>query len=202
MDFDRLQDVWAREPGESPVPLDQQVARARERARQLERTVRLRDRLETGGALLLLPLFAWLAVAARSGVSRLGSLLIALSCVVIPVRLWLARRELGSKDPGQPMAVVMRQELARVRAQERLLGSVLWWYLAPLGLGVVLFVAGAPLSPWLVGAYALGVVWFFERLFRLNRQAVTDELRPRARELSALIASLEDVEGKEPEARS
>jgi hypothetical protein len=195
MDLDRLRDGWRQEgDGTMRRPEQEELAMIRARALELDRIVRRRDRLETAVALLLLPLFAWLSVVGRFELSRLGAALIAISCVIIPLRLKWARR--APPDPGQPTTRVLEQELARVRAQQRLLGSVLWWYLAPLGVGVVLFVAGASPSPWLTGAYAALVAAFFAWLWRLNRRAVRDELTPRARELETLLAGL--VEAPEP----
>jgi len=190
MEFGDLKDVWRRTvtAGEPTAAGEREVEKMLERARELERGVRRRDRWETGVALALLPVFGWFAYAASDPLARIGGALVALSCVVIPIRLRMARR--GAPDPGLPTAEFLRAELARVRAQSRLLGTVLWWYLAPLGLGVVLFFAGGRLPVWVTGLYAAVVAVFFAYLFRLNRRAVAEELGPRERELERLLGAL------------
>jgi hypothetical protein len=146
-------------------------------------------------ALALLPIFAWVAWATPHPVSAVGAAIVALACVVIPVRLRLARRH--RPDPGLALAQSLRAELDRIRTQERLLGSVAWWYLAPLGAGVILFMAGAPVAPLFKVGYAAVVVAFFGWHLRLNLQAVRSDLRPVARELESWLAGLDEPSAAE-----
>lgn len=194
MEFERLPELWRqqREPGTSRSPKDA-LAAVRREAVALERTIRNRDRLECGIALVMLPIFAWLTFAARHDISRIGAAIIALGCLLIPVRLHLAREPM-STDPGQPLTLALAQELARVRAQQRLLASVAWWYFGPLGLGVVLFVAGGLASAWLKAGFTLVIVLFYGWLWRLNQAANRSQLAPRARQLESWLASLGELE--------
>ena len=191
MSLDQLRETWRREalspPGRKPAD---ELAAVTERAAELDRAVRRRDRIETAVALALLPIFGWVAWATPHPVSAVGAAIVALACVVIPVRLRMARRH--RPDPGLPLAQSLRAELDRIRAQERLLGSVAWWYLAPLGAGVILFMAGAPVAPLFKVGYAAVVVAFFGWLLRLNLQAVRRDLRPVARELESWLADLDE----------
>jgi len=111
----------------------------------------------------------------------------------------IAAADGGSSDAGtgsraappwpccRPVATFLRLQLDLVVSQRRLLLTVPLWYLGPLGVGVVLFFAGASPSPWLSGAYVAIVAVFFHRLYRLNRAAVASELEPRERELRLWI---------------
>ena len=191
MSLDQLRETWRREalspPGRKPAD---ELAAVTERAAELDRAVRRRDRIETAVALALLPIFAWVAWATPHPVSAVGAVIVALACVAIPVRLRLARRR--RPDPGLPLAQSLRAELGRIRAQERLLGSVAWWYLAPLGAGVILFVGGAPVAPLFKVGYAAVVVAFFGWLLHLNLRAVRSDLQPVARELESWLAELDE----------
>jgi hypothetical protein len=117
---------------------------------------------------------------------RAGAAIVAISCLWIPLVLRRARHR--AVDHGQPVAAFLRLELDFVLRQRRLLLTVPWWYLGPLGIGVILFFAGASPSPWLTAAYAAVVVAFFYALYRLNRRAVEGELEPRERELRLWIS--------------
>jgi hypothetical protein len=192
MSLDHLRESWRREalspPGRKPA---EELAAVTERAADLDRAVRRRDRIETAVALALVPIFGWVAWATPHPVSAVGAAIVALASVVIPVRLRLARRR--QPVPGLPLAQSLRAELDRIRAQERLLGSVAWWYLAPLGAGVILFMAGAPVAPLFKVGYAAVVVLFFGRLLWLNLEAVRRDLRPVARELESWLADLDEA---------
>jgi hypothetical protein len=188
MEFEQLGESWKQWPGGAPVSPVEALQQVQQRVGQLRRVVRLRDRLEIGIALVMLPLFGWLAVVGRTDVSRIGAAIIAIACLLIPIRLRAARH--AEPDPAQPLLPRLRQELAQVEAQDRLLSSVLWWYLAPLGIGVVLFVGGSVALKWGM-TYAAVVVILYAWIYRLNQRAVRTQLVPRARELQSWITHFE-----------
>ncbi|TVR61019.1 MAG: hypothetical protein EA422_13030 [Gemmatimonadales bacterium] len=71
--------------------------------------------------------------------------------------------------------------------QIRLLQSVLWWYVLPLLMGVILVFGGA-MGPGLATAlYSVGLAVFGAGVYWLNQQAVRLELLPRYRELDTLV---------------
>jgi hypothetical protein len=182
MSLEDLEAAWGRRLADVGPAGDtlRELERVRKRARQLEAVVRRRDRIETVCALALVPVFGYFALHAAAPLSRLGSAVLAVACALIPVRLRLARKR--APDPSLPVATFLRRHLELAGRQRRLLSSIAVWYLAPLGIGVVLFVAGtAPL--WWTAAYALLVGVFFAYLYRANRAAVRVEIEPREREL-------------------
>ncbi len=185
MMLEDLKQQWRREIVERRPPVEEEIARVRARAAQMHRAVRMRDRLETAVALLLLPVFGWLAFATRFEVSRLGAVIIAISCIVIPLRLRAAQR--SAPDFSLSLKAMLHADLESAQAQKRLLSSVIWWYAGPLWLGVTLFVVG-PLSLWpAVVAILLSTV-FMGLIAWLNRAAVRTQIDPRIAELEALIA--------------
>lgn len=188
MQFDDLGAAWHAGDAARATPTPESLRQIRARAEELDRLVRRRDRVETITALLMLVPFGWAAAVTTSTTSRAGALLIMAACLLIPVRLRLARQ--GAPELSLPLALFLAEELARVRAQVRLLRSVFWWYLAPLGTGVVLFVAGRSPSPWLTAGVTLVVLLLYAALWRLNQQAVERHLLPRAEELERGLAGL------------
>lgn len=184
MTIDDLKGAWVRLEARTQEPV-RDLDAVKERVRRLDRLARRRDRNETLAALLLLPIFGYFAMNAARPLARVGAAIVALSCLVIPLCLRWARRR--APDPGVPLDRFLELELEFVVRQRRLLLSVPLWYLGPLGLGVVLFFAGAGAPAWLTAAYAGVVLVFFVFLYRLNRAAVLEEVAPRERELRATI---------------
>jgi hypothetical protein len=187
MTLEDLRRAWGRGGGAGAPESDPagELRAVRARARELEDVVRRRDRRETLVALALLPIFTYFAFQAAGGVTRLGAVILAVSCLAIPLRLRAARRV--AVDPSLPVAEFLRLELDLVLRQRRLLLTVPLWYLGPLGVGVILFFAGASRSPWLTALYAAVVIAFFLWLWRLNRTAVVQDLEPREKDLRLWI---------------
>ena len=117
MEFEQLGESWKQWHGTTPVAPAEALQQVQQRAGQLRRVVRRRDRVEIGIALLMLPLFGWLAFVGRTEVSQIGAAIIAIACLVIPIRLRAARR--AEPDAGQPLLSRLREELAQVEAQQR-----------------------------------------------------------------------------------
>lgn len=190
MNFDEIGTVWRSQTTPAIEPA-RELDALRGRAARLIRAVHWRDRLETGAALVLLPLFAWALVSAPGTVSAIGAAVLVLACIGIPIRLRMARGR--TPDPALPLIDALRAELARVRAQERLLGSVASWYLAPLCIGVILLVGGGTAPAAFRIGYAIVAVAFFGLLLHLNLGAVRRDIRPIAHELETWIAELDDT---------
>jgi hypothetical protein len=191
MNFDQLAEVWRSEAAEAPARSPaEEAAAVRAKAAELERDVRRRDWQETAVALAMVPLFTWWAVRAPNALSALGAAIVAVSCVLIPLRLRAARSP--APDPGLPVAWALKAELARVRAQERLLGSVAWWYLAPLTVGCILFRAGGPESTRYKVAYAAVAVAVAGVILCLNLFVVRHQLRPMADQIQRWLDDLDE----------
>ena len=89
----------------------------------------------------------------------------------------------------------LRESIASVRHQVRLLRSVLWWYLAPLALSVMLIHVDAARSgrvhfdgKLLLSSVVTVAVFFF--VWKLNQRAVRTD-QPRLRELEQTLSELE-----------
>jgi hypothetical protein len=191
MTFEELPQFWQNAGSTGPVP-ETVLREVAQRSRALETTVRRRDRVEGGVALLLAPVFAACAVYAAHPVGRAGAVILALACLAIPLRLRAARSVFTPGALDRPFHAFVRAERERVRAQVELLRSVLWWYLLPLGVGVVLFFSGGTRSLPASAVYAVVVALFYAWLYRLNQQAVDAELLPRLLQLDAVLQSLDE----------
>jgi hypothetical protein len=163
--------------------------------------VRRRDRLETVVALAIAPFFAAVVVLGTDSVARLGAAILTVSCLGIPLRLAHARRGFRGARRDRPLKTFLREERERVLAQVHLLSTVLWWYLLPLGVGVVMVFSGAR-SPMATTIYAAVVAVLYGGIYWLNQRAIATELKPRLEEIEAMLgAVLEEPErdGAEPQ---
>lgn len=177
--------VWRQQPVEVSVP---RVDELRARNHAFDRTIRRRNRLEYGAAILVVLVFGARALLTGHAVTRVGCLLaVAGTLFVVEV---LRRR--GSPGPEPPGEVGLQTGVARLRTelvrQRDLLRGVWAWYLAPLVPGLAVLIAGEihlhPERAAFVGIYAACCTLLFAGIGWLNMRAAA-ELQ---REIEALEA--------------
>jgi hypothetical protein len=141
MELDDLKGAWAN-AGQAAggASLDELIPRLR----RLRRGLFWRDAREIVAAAVLFPIFAWLGwigqLRREPLAPRLGiALLLAALLLIVAVLLW-ARRPRASA--GSSVGEHLRTELAHMDRQIFILRHVAWWYVAPIFVGINLFVAG------------------------------------------------------------
>jgi hypothetical protein len=141
MELDDLKGAWAnagrREGGAS---VDELIPRLR----RLRRGLFWRDTREIVAVAVLFPFFAWIGwlLQVRGGPlpARIGvGLVLAGLLLIVAVLLWTRRPR---ASVGSSMSEHLRAELIRIDRQISILQHVAWWYIAPVTVGVDLFVAG------------------------------------------------------------
>ncbi|MGK7312511.1 MAG: hypothetical protein ACN0LA_09750 [Candidatus Longimicrobiales bacterium M2_2A_002] len=199
MTLDAYRDAWNRQDvNDRDRPTDEElVAMTERRAADFDRTIRRRDRLETLAAVVVILVFGFEAVTATAWLERTGAAIVVVASAFIV--WWLRRTRSGSGSVAGdasaavlPVAERVRLERDSVDAQIRLLESVLWWYLAPLALGISLFILGLGTGTLLTVASLVGLIIVYAVIWRINQRTVRRELRPRRERLSRLLGQLQN----------
>lgn len=199
MDFDGTQQVWqSQEEPTVTVHSEALLREVRRNERSFQVTVFWRDVREVLVAAVLAVMFL------RTGIRARGWpwFVLAGSCLWIAVFMLIDRIRWKRKVVGYGESLVQRigSSLEQVEHQIRLLASVLWWYILPPGLGILL-VLGWEMwhierKSWpLATAFGLTAglcVAVFVFVWWLNQRAVRKELEPRRDELRELLASLQE----------
>ncbi|HEX6047906.1 MAG TPA: hypothetical protein VFZ21_01510 [Gemmatimonadaceae bacterium] len=182
VDWDAQTPVWT-------LSDDDVLALVRSEARRFDRRIRLRDWREMIAGGVGVALIAPVAVNGNT-LTRLGVAVLIVGFIGIAIKLHRARRVRGADRTDAPVAEMLRAERAKVEAQIRLLESVLWWYLAPIAIGVVMVFAGLDGPTWTTLGYAavVGVMAWWIR--RLNAYAARERLYPHRDELTRLLAQV------------
>lgn len=199
MTLDEYREAWRQQDLSDPGELDEEelLARVQEKSEAFERKIRRRDLLETLAAVLVAGLFSYEAVTSATWLARIGAVIVVLGSGFIV--WWLRRARKVGQGRAADRSVVdwLRAERERVEAQIHLLESVLWWYLAPLGVGVALMMVADGWGLWTAGELLLLVI-VYGYIWHLNQRAVRRCHRPRRQELARLLRRLEE----EPDAPS
>ena len=197
MDWNQLRERWQTSTNaEAPV---EAVEALRARDQKLRNTVKRRDLLETGVALLMMPFFvglAWFSASSDHWVRAGFALFLGLWAGFVPVRLWLARKRMPTPHPESSLREYLAEERAALIAQARMLESIWIWYLGPCAFGVLglTFSTRAPtLGTWI---YAVIVLGFCAVLGRANHDAARTKFRAMADDIGRQLHTL----NKEPDA--
>lgn len=191
MEFENLPALWRTRIGSADAATAELAAQIVDRSRSLAAGVRRRDRLETVISLAIAPLFAAVVVLGTSATGRLGAAILTASCLFIPIRLAHARRLFRPAGPDLSLRAFLGEERERLLAQRRLLRTVLWWYLLPLGAGVVLLFGSK--AQWLgTAVYSAVVIALYWAIHRANQKAIATQLEPRLADVDGMLRAIAD----------
>jgi hypothetical protein len=202
MDPENFKQAWQAQTAQTRLTIDAALLRKEvERNQQyLSAMVFWRDVREVGVSLLLLPVWLYLGVTFSLPWSWY---------LTVPALLWIAGYMLADRmrhgrrppEPGEPLRLSVETSLAQVEHQIGVLRSVHWWYLLPLALAMLAFVAQVAwqsrsigwemMAGLLLPVVVLGLI-VFASVYWLNQHAVRSALEPRRRELETLLSSLAD----------
>lgn len=189
MTLDSYRATWQAQSGpERPAAHQEELMTwIRERSAALDRRIRLRDIGETAAAAVLVLAFGYELLTTDAWLARLGAAVLIAASVLIVWRLRRARLAGGGAGTDASVADRLRAQRRQVSAQIALLESVLWWYLAPLGLGLTLFALGLDVAPWHSALLILAMLALYGFIWRLNQRAVRRDLLPRREALDRML---------------
>lgn len=202
MNDDELKKLWQQQPLREPPSAAQLVSAMQNKTTWLRRVVDARDLRELLACAFVIIIFGVFNFTIyHTPISRLGDLIVIGGAIFIAAKLVYTRRTTQPAPPGATVVESLRAELKSVRAQSRLLGSVLWWYLLPLMIGELIATWGMmfddlPIIPALVAVIPVSLVIIAVNAFIywLNQWTRRKQLLPLEAQLESLIHSAETGE--------
>ena len=199
MSFDELQQKWQSQDHGTLINFDAGLLlnEVRDKQRALQAAVFRRDCVEIGVGLLLASFLGYRAIFRSEWEWAAGVLGCLFVVTFMIVDRWIQRQRRPACDSS--LNSFIGHSLAQVNHQIWLLRNIFWWYLAPLGIGLLAFFASVSwkhpdfgLNQKIVLAVAslvcLLVSW---GVYCLNQIAVKRSFIPRREELETLLASLD-----------
>jgi CubicO group peptidase (beta-lactamase class C family) len=199
MNLDDMKSAWQSQATGTALRVDPAMLlnEVRRNDRQFQSVLFWRDVREIGVALILVPV--WFVLGTRMDLPWTWYL-----CV--PGLLWVAgfmwacrlRQRNNRVMPDDSLLDGVKHSLAQVEHQIWLLRNVLWWYLLPIAVPMLLFFAQVSWrdgrDPWqavvsFAGPAALVCV-VYGWVYVINQRCVRNDLEPRRRELETLLRSL------------
>ncbi|MCG7534354.1 hypothetical protein [Pseudoalteromonas sp. OOF1S-7] len=118
-----------------------QVDELKAKTKKYQRDIKMRDFMEISISLLLIPVWLYGLTISANWVQSSGCILATLTSLYIPYKLLKARRLLPCKEDS--IRAYLHQEQQRLAQQKQLLENIVWWYIAPIFISVMLITLGA-----------------------------------------------------------
>jgi hypothetical protein len=195
MNDDELKILWQQQPLRNPdASAAQLISAMQNKTTQLRRDLRARDVRELVACVFVIIVFGYFFFNERAPIVRLGWLIVVGSSIFIAWKLVHARRTTPSAPPGATIVESLRAELNSVRTQSRLLGSVLWWYLLPPGIGLLVATWGMKINLHAKIPSTLVFAAVYAFVYWLNQRGRSKYLIPLEAQLESLLHSAETGE--------
>jgi hypothetical protein len=194
MNDDELKQLWQQQPLRNPPSAALLISAMQKQTSQLRRCLDARDVRELVACAVVIIIFGvFYFTVYREPISRLGNLIVIGSTIFIGWKIISTRRATPPAPPGATTVESLEAELKSVRAQSRLLGSVLWWYLLPGFIGLVVATWGLRIDPYTKIGCTLFFIAVDAFIYWLNQRA-SKQLLPLAAQLESLLHSAETGE--------
>lgn len=196
MNDDELKKLWQQQPLRNPdVSAAQVMSAMQKQTAQLRRILDARDLRELCACAIVIIIFGFFYFTGnRTPISRLGDLIVIGSSIFIAWKMIHTRRSTPPAPAGATIVESLQGELKAVRAQLQLLGSIAWWYLLPLGIGLFVCTWGSPGGLGSKIGYTIFVLALYAFIYWLNQYARTKQLLPVESQLESLLHSAETGE--------
>lgn len=200
MHDDALKALWRTQRIE-PAPLlpdARQMAEMRHHVNCLNRTLFWRDVRESIAAIVVMVCFGIYFFIFPAPLARIGCAIEILSSLLVIVYPIWRKRRVAKAAPDASMMQSLGSELRNVEVEIALLRSILWWYILPLSLGGVVFLAGLDVSFTSTILFLLIGIALDAFVYWINQIAVDKKLLPLKRELDSLLRVDDSIPPPEP----
>ncbi|MEW6306865.1 MAG: serine hydrolase domain-containing protein [Verrucomicrobiota bacterium] len=194
MHDDALKELWRAQRIESapPLPDAAQLAGMNARLKRMDRTLFWRDCRENIAAVFVMAVFGLYFFLFPAPLARVGSAIVVLSGLVVMAYPFWRKRRVPKAVPEASLMQSLESELRKVEVEIALLRSVLWWYILPGAVGVLVFVAGLnhsramPLSVFTL-PFTFFIIALDACIYWINQLACDKRLLPLKHELESFL---------------
>lgn len=207
MDPDDYQKAWRAESSQTRVSVDAGLLlkQARRSQQEFRATISWGDYVLIGIFVVLLPEWIYLGVATASPWT--WYLMVPVFIWIVGFTLWArARHKRKASEPGEPLITCAKESLALLEHRIWMYGNIVWWYILPMAVSLLAFIAHLSWlksTGWLDALFdvnaciAVFVIALFYLVYYIDQRVVRTQYEPKRQELLALLASLGDETSSE-----
>jgi hypothetical protein len=176
--------------------LPELIAMLRNKTSKIDKEIKRRDFIEITIALGLIPVWSWSLINSAGTVQSIGLLLAIASCIYIPYRLLKAKHVVSTKTTSTLDYLLSERD--KVKQQQQLLETVVYWYIAPLTLSIVLITLGATIDATgnvtisaQMTIYYLMLTILVVGIYHLNKRAAKKKFGPLLNKIEQRLTELQ-----------
>lgn len=195
MNEDELKTIWqtSNERMETLNLHTIKLNKMNERIKKFEKSIKRRNNLEIIVAIGIIACYGIYVYIKPQPLAKIGAVFTILYCLNVIYQL----RKTEAKQPNFDVMRSVKDQLlayeAYVKEEQKLLSTVLYWYLLPLLPGMILFLIGTGIT-WLPGLiyFGLFIPFVFVSVYYWNRKAIEHKTKPLLQDIARTLASLEE----------
>lgn len=153
------------------------------------RSIKLRDLREITPAFLMIPFFGIMAYTIPFLISKMGAIIIIAWCIYLIFRLRSLRKE-RPVATSEPYIIYLKKTKAYLLLQKKLSETVLYWYILPSSIGVLLFFIGIRTEIEMRIVFTFFLMGFAITLYMLNKNVVKKEFLPRLHKIDKILQDM------------
>jgi len=197
MKLDDLKQDWQQTLSSAPTTdnLKEVIKVLEKETTKIDNEIKRRDILEISIAILLIPVWIYGLFNSVSLMQTTGYIIAIVSCCYIPYRLVKAKRITISTDKS--IKAFLETEKQKTQQQKQLLESIVWWYIAPLTISIVLITLGAtvngtgmPQLNSILTSYYGFLLLLIVGIYLLNKRAAKKKFAPLLKQIEQRLAEL------------
>jgi Flp pilus assembly protein TadB len=197
MELNELKHTWENQHNDlNDYTRSELVTIVNNKLSTIEQQIKSRDRREIIACVIMIIFFSFVFFTANSVWHQAGSMVIILSAFFIWFKLKTAQRQAldQERSANRSLREHLKFELQMLREQKKLLKDVVWWYILPLCIGLILFAISFGLLARII--YIAVVVLVGLALWKINRRAAKREFDPILKEIKEALRSLDEDKNK------
>lgn len=198
MKLDDLKSDWQQtlQSADAPDNLTEVIAMLALKTEQIDKEIKRRDVLEISISLLLIPFWIYGLMNSAGLMQTIGLILAIATSLYIPVKMIKARQIKPSKATN--MRAFLENERQKIGQQKQLLETVLWWYLTPITVSVVLIVLGSTVDETgmphlneMLNIYFPSLALLYVGIYFLNKRAAKKKFSPLLDKINQQLAQID-----------
>jgi len=161
MKLDDLKQNWQKaiKTESAPENIDEVIKMLEQETKKLDKEIKRRDFVEILICVFLMPVWVYGIMTSVSTMQTIGCITAILTGLLIPYRLLLARKIDVKKTDG--MKDFLKQEKQKLLNQKLMLESIVWWYIAPITISILLITLGSNINEQGLPVIPDNMYWYY-----------------------------------------